>query len=89
MHDVVYVGLVSVFPKWDIADMLNGMNSVIPRFHIAGSAVRSQLTKPFFMGHHVIGFAESTNHIFSGLEVFVRPDSDIEFALYLIMNIPP
>ena len=37
MQNILDVGLVAFFPKWDIADMLNGVNCVIPSFHIARS----------------------------------------------------
>ena len=37
MQDVLDVGLVDFFPKWDIVDMLNRVNYVIPSFHIVGS----------------------------------------------------
>ena len=37
MQDVLDVGLVVFFPKWDIADMLNGVNCGILSFHIVGS----------------------------------------------------
>ena len=29
MQDVLDVGLVTLFPEWDITDMLNGVNCVI------------------------------------------------------------
>ena len=37
MQNVLDVDLVAFFPKWDIADMLNGVNCVIPSFQIVGS----------------------------------------------------
>ena len=52
-----YVSLFAVFPEWDIADMLNGVNGVIPGFHIAGSVKLFQLTEPILMRRHVVGRA--------------------------------
>ena len=67
--------------------MQNGVNGVIPSFHIVGSFGLSQLSEPIFMRLHVIGCTESRNHTFSELKVLVGHDDDIEFALFLITNI--
>ena len=53
MQDVLDVGLVVFFPKWDIADTLNGVDCVIPSFHIVGSFGFSWL--PILMRCHVVG----------------------------------
>ena len=55
MQDIFYVGLFAIFPEWDIGDMLNGVNYVIPNFHIVGLFGLSQLSKPIFMRRHLIG----------------------------------
>ena len=55
MQDVLDVGLVALFTEWDITDMLNGLNCVIPSFHIVGSFGLTQLLEPIFMRLHVIG----------------------------------
>ena len=39
MQNVIDEALIALFVEWDIADMLNGVNCVIPSFHIAGSFV--------------------------------------------------
>ena len=55
LQDVFDVGLFTFFSEWDIIDMLNGVNRVIPSFHIVGSFRPSQLSKPIFMRRRVIG----------------------------------
>ena len=33
MQDIFYVGLITLFAEWDIADMLNGVYCIIPSFN--------------------------------------------------------
>ena len=35
-QEVINVGLIARFSEWDITDMLNGVNCVIPCLHIVG-----------------------------------------------------
>ena len=37
MQDIFDVALVALFVEWDILDILNGMNYVIPNFYIVRS----------------------------------------------------
>ena len=83
MQNILDVGLVALFAEWDIADMLNGVNSVIPSFYISRSVRLSELTEPILMTHHVVGCARVEK------PYVVGPDADIEFALCLITNILP
>ena len=54
MQDVLDVGFFSFALEWDISDMLNGVNCVIPNFNIVGSIGLSQFLEPIFVRCHVI-----------------------------------
>ena len=55
MQVILDVGLIALFTKGDIFDMLDGVDCVIPCFDIAGSFEFSEFSKPICMRHHVIG----------------------------------
>mgnify|MGYP000550673338 CR=1 FL=1 len=55
MQDILDIGLIVVFAEGDIFDMLNGVDCVIPSFHIAESFGFSRFSKPIYMRRHVNG----------------------------------
>ena len=55
MLDILDVGMIDLFVEGDISNMLNGVDYVIPCFHIAGSLGFSQFWKPICTRRHMIG----------------------------------
>ena len=49
-----YASLLAFFPKWDIADMPNGVSSIISSLDIAKSIQISKVSEPFLMRHHMV-----------------------------------
>ena len=54
IQDILNVGFLSFFSKWNIAYVLHRMRSVVYGFGIAGSLQISKFAKPFLMRHHMV-----------------------------------
>ena len=54
MQDILDVGLIALFTERDIFDMPNGVDYVIPYFHIVESFRLSQVLKPFLVRRHMV-----------------------------------
>ena len=54
MQYIFYASLFTFFPKWDIANMPNGMSGIISSLDIAGSIQLSKVLEPFLMGCHIV-----------------------------------
>ena len=43
IQDIFYASLLTFFPEWDIADVPNGMRSIVSGLYVAGSIRRASL----------------------------------------------
>ena len=54
VQDILDASLLAFFPEWDIADVPNGMCGVVTCLYDVGSIECAQITKPLFVGCHVM-----------------------------------
>ena len=54
VQDILDASLLAFFPEWHIADVSYGMRSIVARLYEAGSVRCTQITKPLFVGCHVM-----------------------------------